>query len=443
MSDSEAVSALPDPALLLERMDQGFYFVGNDWRLRLVNRQAAVFWGRPRESLVGRSMFELFPRFEGSPSHRAHVLAMETGQPATLETVSTATGLPVILHLHPEHGGLSVLFRDIHDRREMEQELRERDELLTLAEESAGIGVWVQDVPKQTMRATPQFYRLLGIDPIAGPVSLDFIRSFRHPGDRERLLREFEKALAAGAETFEAEYRITRASGEERWILGRGRVTRDAEGRPQRYSGVDLDITDRRRAEEHLHVVMGELVHRTKNLLTVVQSLALQTAHRTDTVPAFLEMFGSRLGALSRSTDLLVRADWKGVLLEELIATQTAPFAERGRLDISGVAVRLSAKAAQNLGLAFHELATNALKYGALSSPGGRVSIRWRVEQGFLRLTWEETGGPTVTAPTRKGYGRVVAEDIVRGALGAEVSTVFRREGLLWKVAVPPSELVG
>src|SRR3569623_1799993 len=167
-------------------MAEGYYCIGPDWRIRYANGPAAAFWGKPRDALVGHSMLELFPHFAGSPSHAAHRRAMATGEAATTEAISTATGAPVELRLYPSAEGLSVYFLDISQRRRLEEDLRTREELLTLAELSAGIGVWVQDLATGTMTATPQFFRLLGIAPIEGPVAQDYIRSFRRPADRER-----------------------------------------------------------------------------------------------------------------------------------------------------------------------------------------------------------------------------------------------------------------
>jgi PAS domain S-box-containing protein len=234
-----------DALLVLERIDEAFYAIDRDWRLLYVNRRAEEFWGLPREELLGRSMLALFPRFEGSASHAAHARALETGISTTTEAISTATNRPVEVRLFPSAHGLSVYFHDITERREMQQELRTRDELLTLAEESAGIGIWVADLENHTLVATPQFYHLLGIPPVSGPVPQDLPRRYRHPEDRDRVINSFAEAMARGSDTHESEYRIIRPSGEVRWIFGRGRVIRDAGGRPWRYSGVDIDVTEK------------------------------------------------------------------------------------------------------------------------------------------------------------------------------------------------------
>jgi PAS domain S-box-containing protein len=369
---------------------------------------------------------------------------METGRADRVETISTATGAPVELRLFPRPGGLSVYFQDIAKRREMEQELKARDELLTLAELSAGIGVWSANLREGTLVATPQFYRLLGVEPQPGPVSQELPRSFRHPEDRDRVTAGFLEALASGADTYDSEYRIVRPSGEQRWIFGRGRVMRDAEGKPWRYSGVDLDITERRAQEDHLRLVMGELLHRTNNLLTVVQGLAHQTARGSQSVEDFTRAFNARLQGLGVSSSLLAREDWRGAPLAELVKAQVKPFAEAQRFELSGPRVLLSPKAVQNLGLALHELATNAIKYGALSVPKGRVRVTWDVRDvggaKVLHLVWSEHDGPEVKPPTRAGFGRVVSDQMLTAALAATVKTSFEPAGIQWVLDLPATE---
>lgn len=441
------VPELSQPALILERVNDGFYAVDREWRFLQINRSAELFWGRAREDMLGRDMRSIFTKFQGSPSHQAHLRAFDTGENQTVETHSTATGAPVELRIFPFAEGLSVYFLDISRPRQMERDLHERDELLTLAELSAGIGVWVADLGTGTVRGTPQFFRLMGLDPSLSEVSVDLPRSVRHPEDRERVVRGFEEALAAGRDVYEVEYRVVLSTGEERWIFGRGLVIRDAEGRPWRYSGVDIDITQRKRQEEQLRLVSRELVHRTNNLLAIIQSMIHQTALASDDVETFETRLTARIRGLGESNAILVRQDWRGALLDELVLAQLAPFdsAEGSRFTLSGEPVFLNPRAVQNIGLALHELATNATKYGALSAGGGTVSIAWSAVEDRsgvreLRLVWKETGGPRVTAPLRAGFGRTVVEHLVPRALLARASTEFLPEGLVWTILVPESE---
>lgn len=317
---TEPLSA--DAQLILERVDEAFYAIDADWRFLIVNHHAEAFWGRSRAELIGRSMVELFPHFAGSPSHAAHARAMSTRTLVQIEAISTATGSPVALRIYPEGEGLNVYFRDVTEKRRLQRELETREELLSLAELSAGIGIWVQDLATSTMTATAQFFHLLGIEPIRDPIPQDFARSFRHPDDRERVTEQFRATVAAGSDTYDSEYRIIRPSGEVRWIFGRGRVTRNSDGIPWRYSGIDIDITERKKQEEHLRLVMGELQHRTNNLLTVVQGLAQQTARNSISLTDFVPMFSGRLQGLANSNQLLAREEWRGAGLRDLVETQ-------------------------------------------------------------------------------------------------------------------------
>jgi PAS domain S-box-containing protein len=237
---------------ILESMDEAFYAIDRDWRLLYVNRGAERFWGKPREELLGESMLTLFPKFYGSHAYRAHLQALQGNEPLRVETISTATGVPVELNLYPSPSGLSIFFRDISARQEMERALRDRDEKLTLAEQSAGVGIWDLDLATGMLRATPQFFHIMGLAPAAEPVPIETTRNLRHPEDREGVLESFEEALSAGSDYCETEYRIIRPDGETRWIFGRGRVIRDAGGVPVRYSGIDIDVTERKRAEQAL-----------------------------------------------------------------------------------------------------------------------------------------------------------------------------------------------
>ena len=244
-------SLFPSAVDILEGMDEAFYAIDRDWCFIYVNRGAEDFWGRHREHLLGRNMLEAFPVFSGSESYAAHVASMASGERWRVETISTVTGNPVELHLRPSAWGLSVFFRDITERRKTERALRERSELLSLAEQTAEIGVWDIDLETNTVRGTPQFFRIMGLAPTDQPISIDLIRNLRHPDDRGRVIDGFHAAIKEGRDTYEAEYRITRpADGKVRWIFGRGRVIRDHDGSVLRYAGVDIDITERKSVEE-------------------------------------------------------------------------------------------------------------------------------------------------------------------------------------------------
>lgn len=219
---------------------------------------------------------------------------------------------------------------------------------------------------------------------------------------------------------------------------------RRADGRIFGFSAVFRDITERKRVEKHLRMVMRELSHRTKNLLAVIVAMVRQTARSTSDVAVLQSQLIQRLQSLSASHDLLVAEDWTGASLEELIRAVLQPFIGNSSeaLECHGQPVFINATAAQNLGLAMHELATNAAKYGALSTIAGRVRVAWGFEPdeaGALRLMlrWEERGGPRVMPATVKGFGHVVIERVAGQALSAKVDYQFPPEGVRWTIAMP------
>jgi PAS domain S-box-containing protein len=219
---------------------------------------------------------------------------------------------------------------------------------------------------------------------------------------------------------------------------------RRADGRILGFSAIFRDITERKRVEKHLRMVMRELSHRTKNLLAVIVAMVRQTARTSTDVTVLQSQLIQRLQSLSASHDLLVAEDWTGASIEELIRAVLQPFTGNSSeaLECNGQSVFVNATAAQNLGLALHELATNAAKYGALSTSAGRVRVTWNFEPdatGTLRLVlrWEERRGPKVEPPTIKGFGHVVIERVVGQALNANVEYDFQPEGVRWSIAVP------
>jgi two-component sensor histidine kinase len=287
------------------------------------------------------------------------------------------------------------------------------------------------------MRGTPTFWCLMGLEPRQGPVPMEVVRAVRHPDDGPRVVAGYEQAAARGDEVYESEYRIIRPSdGQLRWIFGRGRLIRDASGRPVRYSGVDIDITERKVAEEHVRRLMQEVNHRANNLLAVVQAMAQHLADSGDTHD-FVQRLTRRLSALAASNNLLVSGKWQGVEISRLCEAQFAPFGAAARLTASGPALKLRPQAAQAVGMALHELATNAAKYGALSNGSGRVAVHWSLQQERFTIDWREREGPPVGVPRRIGFGHTVIGQMTEQTLGGEVSLDFAPEGVRWRLACP------
>jgi PAS domain S-box-containing protein len=336
----------------------------------------------------------------------------------------------------------SLFAHDSDDPARLAQALRESHELLALAEQSAGIGIWDTDLATDTVRATPTFFRIMGLPVSAEPIANDIVRAVRHPDDAARVRDGFRQAVARGLDSYEVEYRIIRpVDGELRWIFGRGRTVRDSAGKPVRYSGVDIDITERKQAEEHVRLLLAELNHRANNLLTVIQAIARQTANTADP-KIFAERLAQRIAGLAASNDLLVSGKWQGVEIGKLIDSQLSHFVDLGaRVVFEGPPVRLTPGAAQALGMALHELATNAVKHGALANEAGRIHIRWSIAEGSaepeFRMDWSEHDGPPVATPRRTGFGRTVMERMVAGTLDGTAALQFAATGIVWTFACP------
>lgn len=320
-----------------------------------------------------------------------------------------------------------------------------RVELLELAEQSAGIGIWDRDVATGTMRGTPTYYRIMGLEPTSEPVPMAVVRAVRHPDDAQRVVDGFQAALAQGLDTYEVEYRIIRPSdGQVRWIFGRGRTVRDASGKPVRYSGVDIDITERKQAEEQVQLLMQEVNHRSNNLLAVVQAIVRQMASGTAD-EAFAERLSQRIQGIAAANGVLVSGKWQGAGLASLIESQLSPFTDFAtRVVVSGPPVQLKRNAARSVGLALHELATNAAKYGALSNNDGQVRVEWRIgdeaDGRRLHMSWTEHGGPPVTPPQRRGFGHTVTARMIEGALGGKARIDFAPGGVAWSFECPAKE---
>jgi two-component sensor histidine kinase len=215
---------------------------------------------------------------------------------------------------------------------------------------------------------------------------------------------------------------------------------------PRLSTAAAIDRGQREANEDQLRLLLRELTHRSKNLLAVIQAIARQTASRSRSMDDFLEAFSARLVAMGRSHDILIADDWQGAslrtLVEQQLQAQSDGFGER--IVIEGDDISLKPEAVQNLGLALHELASNAQRYGALSSETGCVRIHWhycRKDPSTLRLVWQEEGGPPVTAPKRHGFGRAMIENVVAKALAGEVTLTFPAEGVRCVIDIPAQQI--
>ena len=265
---------------------------------------------------------------------------------------------------------------------------------------------------------------------------------------RSRMIEYKRDALSTGEPR---DFEILLGDDDEqlgRWYDVHVEPTRDDKGAIDGVTTVAIEVSERKRRERHVRLLMRELAHRSKNTLAVTQAVARQTAANCTTIEEFLDRFAERLEALARAHSLLVNEGWAGASLADLARSQLAHYADRigQQVFMSGPPLTFEAEATQHIGLALHELATNAAKYGALSNATGRVDLTWELAPGsegsrVVTLRWEETGGPPVSPPARRGFGHIVIERTVARAVGGDVELSYRLEGLVWvlRFTLPPA----
>jgi PAS domain S-box-containing protein len=326
-------------------------------------------------------------------------------------------------------------------RQKFEHDLRESEERFRIMSEHAPVMIWMSDVNNKCLHLNKRLRDFWGVSEDGLP-QFDWVNTM-HPEDAPKIGAAMAQAIA--------EKRAVSTYGRFRDAAGEWHVLQ-TDARP-RFShdrfigmiGVNIDVTERdraetarRQAEAHRELLIAELNHRVKNTLSVVQALAHQTFRGVaDDVRGAFE---GRLLALARAHDVLTGSNWDAVEFHQLAASALATVSGDGRVSLEGPQVMLSPRQALALGMALHELATNALKYGALSVAQGRVGFTWSVTDDAvpqLLLHWEETGGPPVAPPSRAGFGSVLLRRALSDDLNAEVDLDFRPAGLVCTVRAP------
>jgi PAS domain S-box-containing protein len=337
-----------------------------------------------------------------------------------------------------EVAGFVAVVSDVTERRMTEERLRESEERFRLIAENAPVMLWKGDHAGKCMYLNKSLREFWGVSS-EQMTTFDWTSTV-HPDDRAALFASFDNAMK-NYTAFSIEARYRRADGAYRILSTQARPRFGSHGEFAGMIGINVDITERKHAEEQRTLLINELNHRVKNTLATVQSLASQTLRSTERSVDARQMFEARLLALSRAHDILTRQSWQGASLREVVDRALDPFqTANGRLSVDGTDVRLSPKQALALSMALHELATNAAKYGALSNDSGRVEVAWRVVLeggGELQLTWTESGGPPVVPPTRTGFGSRLIQRSLAHDLGGETSIEYRPQGVIAAIKTP------
>lgn len=264
-----------------------------------------------------------------------------------------------------------------------------------------------------------------------------------YPADSgQSILRYRDQIIAGNLSSFEVT-RLTR-SGRPRLVWVTAAAIRDSSGEVIAVSNIHRDITELRRHEESRQMVAQEIIHRAKNMLTVISAIHRRTAAAATSMEEFNQKFGERIASLARSTDFLTSEEWQTVPFDALIRSQLALFTTHDdQVSFGGPDVELRPQGVKTIGMALHELGTNATKYGALSDHGGKVTIRWDIapggsgEQDILVFEWRETGQSFTGPPDHRGFGNTVLTRLAVSLLDASIDYRFDADGILWRVEIP------
>ena len=340
--------------------------------------------------------------------------------------------------------GASKFARDISERKKAQLTLAERDAQLALAGKVALVGSYAYDTSTEIMQISEGYAAIHGFPEGTAEIKRSECLAGVHPDDIGRVEQSRSAAFRACGREYNVEYRIFRPRGEMRWVETRCFIAYDSERHPQRVVGVSIDITERKRAEEQQRKLVAELDHRVKNVLATVQAVAGHTMDASRSMKHFVAALDGRIRSMGSTHELLSNRRWEGVPLARLVERELAPYTTASNIELGGPEVLLSAEAGQTMAMVLHELVTNAAKYGALSVPSGRVSIRWRLshngdasESDRLILKWREFGGPVVVAPSRSSFGLQVVRELIPYELGGAIDHVLHPDGVRCQMEIP------
>ncbi|KQN89877.1 histidine kinase [Sphingomonas sp. Leaf231] len=330
-----------------------------------------------------------------------------------------------------------------------ETALAEREARLAMALRAGGLGAWTIDLPDWRLTASTACLANFG-RPADAPFTFEMFRAALHPDDARRVEAAMADAIAHDA-ACDLEYRVLTDSGEQRWVHFHGGVQRRADGTPLALSGFSSDITARKFAEEHRAMLARELTHRVKNTLATVGAVVSQTLRDAVSLEEGRHAVAGRIASLGAAHELLVRDEVDGAAIGEIVARVLAPFIDDGgqRFTMGGPEIRLSPDITLALSMALHELATNAIKYGALSVPAGTVTIAWALRDDAdeagdgagsgrrFAFSWVERGGPPVVPPTRTGFGTRMIERVLSRHVRGTATIHYLPEGARFEIEAP------
>ena len=331
---------------------------------------------------------------------------------------------------------------DVSECRQAEFALKESEARLQQALTAGQVMAFEWDARTGLSQRSQNTVQILGLarGQDANKPGNDFLARV-HPDDRAAF-RAHVYGVGPASPSYSTKFRFVRPDGQEVWLEETAKAEFDASGRVVRLKGLTRDVTELKRADEHQNLLVAELDHRVKNALACVSAIAQRSREGGPSMDEFLEVLDGRINSMANAHALLSRGRWQGVSLAELVHCELAPCVGEGNAVVEGPEVVLAAEATQAVATVLHELVTNAAKYGALSTPHGRVSVHWdwlgnASARRPLVLEWRETGGPAIVAAKKAGYGTSVICDLIPYELGGMVDLVLASEGVRCRLEIP------
>jgi PAS domain S-box-containing protein len=343
----------------------------------------------------------------------------------TARAVQAPDGTAVIL----------IVCEDMTKRKEAEALLKESKTRLSDALAAGLVVAFEWDA------ATGRSQRSDNADRIMGVVEDGQFLRHVHLDDRGNFIALIRK-LSPDNPSYALIFRFVRPDGRQVWLEETARGEFDSTGRLLRINGLTRDITERKELEDHKNTLISELDHRVKNVLATVLTVASRTQETSSSMSEFIAALEGRIKSMATTHELLSHRRWQGIPLAELVRHELAPYATTSNARIDGPDVVLRAEAGQALGMVLHELATNAAKFGAISTGSGSISVRWSFRrnghaESWLCIQWKESGGPIVMPPTRSGFGTSVVSELIPYELGGNVEPEYACEGFRCKLEIP------
>ncbi len=385
-----------------------------DYRTEAVNPQFERLTGIAAGEAVGRTARELIKELD-PVWIETYDRVIQTGEPEQFEREEPAFGRWFEVQAYPLVGDrFAILYDDITERKRAEAVLRESEERFQQFANASASGLWIRDAETLSMEfASPAIATVFGTAPDAFIGGIERWAATIVPEDRVAALNHIKQAR--DGEPVIHEFRIRRSDGSFRWVRNTDFALHDEKGNVERIGGIAEDVTETKMAIEHQGVLLAELQHRVRNIMAVIRSTVVRSADGAVDVEDYRTSLAGRLLALARVQTLLTRQANAGGSLRGILESEIAAQAHsENQYELTGPDLMLSPKAVEVLTLAIHELSTNALKYGALSVSGGKISVTWtpfeKRERSWVAIDWVEEGSPSRPPPIRRGFGLELIE---------------------------------